>query len=118
MHLLDLVSRVCVLPLVASGRITSGWLVLLLLSGLCLVLLMLGMCLYRADVPLPVDQSRSLRKGMLRSRLVGCVTQVDLGFLGQVPADLEHSIMLRQRSLSSRTSLEDTGLEQQRLLGT
>ena len=43
--------------------------------------------------------------------------QVDLGLLGQVPSDLEHSIMLRQRSLSSRTSLEETGVEQQRLLG-
>ena len=35
--------------------------------------------------------------------------QVDLGGLGQGHTDLEHSIMLRQRSLSSRASLEETG---------
>ncbi|BDA40417.1 probable WASH complex subunit 1 at N-terminal half [Coccomyxa sp. Obi] len=33
--------------------------------------------------------------------------QVDLGALGGVPVDLEHSIMLRQRSLSSRASIEE-----------
>ncbi|CAL8467295.1 g6832 [Coccomyxa elongata] len=33
--------------------------------------------------------------------------QVDLGALGAVPVDLEHSIMLRQRSLSSRASIEE-----------
>ena len=55
---------------------------------------------------------------LARLQLVGFVAQVDLGFLSQVPSDLEHSIMLRQRSLSSRTSLDETGLEQHRLMGS
>jgi hypothetical protein len=41
---------------------------------------------------------------------VGVLDQVDLGALGSVPSDLEHSIMLRQRSLSSRASLEDAAM--------
>ena len=47
------------------------------------------------------------------------VLQVDLGALGQGHADLEQSIMLRQRSLSSRASLEDAGAaEHLRLFGS
>ena len=34
--------------------------------------------------------------------------QVDLGALGGVPSDLEQSIMMRQRSLSSRASMDDS----------
>ena len=43
------------------------------------------------------------------SLIMRAALQVDLGGLGlgEGTSDLEHSIMLRQRSLSSRTSLDD-----------
>ena len=44
---------------------------------------------------------------VLRIEIAVSPDQVDLGALGGVPVDLEHSIMLRQRSLSSRASVEE-----------
>lgn len=44
---------------------------------------------------------------VLRVMALLLAVQMDLGALGGVPSDLEHSIILRQRSLSSRASFED-----------